>query len=101
MCRSRGACSPRSRSRPTEPLSGDFLDLHAVPIEGESSSDLIHCRIRLLIAPRRIFGTPAVHLEREVAGVALVWAMRAMRGSLERAHVGVLTRDVEHRLIAC
>src|SRR5688572_11010295 len=78
-----------------------FLDrVDAVWIERQPLGNLRHCRKRLLVAPDRIFRALVADADRVVRRIALVGAMGRMAAALERGHVGILARNVEHRLVA-
>src|SRR5262249_30380627 len=55
---------------------------------------------RLLVAPHGVRDGAAIGGDAEVACVAFVGTMRTVIRSHQRAHVGIATRNVEHRLVA-
>jgi hypothetical protein len=82
-------------------LLSDLLDrVHAVWVKSEILPDLADSWERFLVTPHCIFGAAAICDDAEIAGVALVRAIRLMIGVLEQAHIGVGARDIEDRLVA-
>ena len=73
-----------------------FFDrIDTVGIEREVIADRLDGGIGRLVSPDRIDGALAARRDREVRGIALVWAIRRMVRAFELRHVDILSRDVE------
>jgi len=77
----------------------DGVDLDLVGIEGQPAADLLHRRVGLFVGPHRVLGEAAVHQDRVVRSVALVWAMGLVVRPREVLHRDVRAGEVDHRRI--
>src|SRR3546814_3343223 len=84
-----------------EPRSaeGDRLGADLVRIESKMAADFGHGGIGVLVTPGGVTGMRPATLDAEIAGVALVRAMRDAAAMDQQVHVRVVAGNVEDRRV--